>query len=317
MSRLSLAVALAVLLLLPAAAPAKPKPKPAKPVLIGIADQKAEPFTDPLFRSLGIRHARRAVAWDALRHAWQVDELDRWMFATWVGGVQPLVTFARSRIDRRRHVLPSPAQFRSAVRAFRKRYPFVRHFVAWNESNHYGEPTGRRPEKAARLYRVLKAECRGCQVAAADLLEQRNMVPWVRRFVKAARHQPRYWGLHNYLGANRFSVKQTEELLAATKGEIWLTEVGGLVRRNNGSRTKLPQGVAHATRVTRFIFDRLVPLSPRITRVYLYHWNARATDTSWDSGLVDAKGRPRPALTVVKKALRKQPGKRPGKQPKR
>jgi len=49
----------------------------------------------------------------------------------------------------------------------------------------------------------------------------------------------------------------------------------------------------------RWVFDKLVPLSRRITRVYLYHWNAVSGD-NWDSGLVDPRGRSRPALRVLR-----------------
>jgi hypothetical protein len=50
------------------------------------------------------------------------------------------------------------------------------------------------------------------------------------------------------------------------------------------------------------VFDKLVPLSRRITRVYLYHWSAVRGD-SWDSGLIDARGKARPALRVLRGEL--------------
>src|SRR5213075_321225 len=63
------------------------------PVVLGIADQKAEFLTDPAFLGLGLRHARIAVAWDALKSDWQRAELETWMSAAQAAGVQPLVTF--------------------------------------------------------------------------------------------------------------------------------------------------------------------------------------------------------------------------------
>ena len=48
-----------------------------------------------------------------------------------------------------------------------------------------------------------------------------------------------------------------------------------------------PESAAHAAMATRWVFEKLVPLSRRITRVYLYQWNA-AKGENWDSGLVNA-----------------------------
>ena len=60
-------------------------------------------------------------------------------------------------------------------------------------------------------------------------------------------------------------------------------------------------------KVTKNIF-RLASLSPRITRVYYYHWRSPGTPQSakkstWDAGLVTANGVARPALFAVAKAL--------------
>ncbi len=36
-------------------------------------------------------------------------------------------------------------------------------------------------------------------------------------------------------------------------------------------------------------------VSPRLERIYVYHWRAAAGNNLFDSGLLDAQGRPRPA----------------------
>ena len=274
---------------------------------IGIADQKADVFADQRFRGLGMRHARRSVAWDALLYDWQVRDIDTWLRAARRAGVTPLITFARSRVAERRHLVPPPAQMQRAFRAFRARWPWVKDFAASNESNHYGEPTGRRPQLAARYYLAMKRSCPSCRILAADLLDFPNMVSWVRQFVKHAKEQPRYWGLHNYLSANRFQLARTRELLLATTGEVWLTEVGGLVKRrteDQAGKAKLKEGRQHAAQVTRFIFQRLARLSPRIKRVYVYHWNSSSPADTWDSALVGHDGRPRPAFNVLASVMR-------------
>jgi hypothetical protein len=273
-------------------------------VAVGIADQKAEAFSDPRLRGLGIRHARRSVAWDALRFPDQTANLDAWMAGVRAAGAEPLLTFARSAGAARRHRPPGPNEFLVQFRRFRARYPDVRVYSAWNEANHCGEGTCRKPALVARYYAAIRRTCPGCKVLAADLLDQPNMVAWARAFRRAAKVEPRYWGLHNYVGANRFDPTRTVQLLREVDGEVWLTETGGLVARRNRSTTRLPQGTAHAAKVTRFIFDRLARLSPRVTRVYVYHWNSASAQATWDSGLVGPDGRRRPALAVVQRVVR-------------
>jgi hypothetical protein len=295
---------------LPAVGPAHAKPRaPLAPVTgplqatIGIADQKASLFADPRFGRLGLRHARRSVAWDTMRYDWQIADVDAWMAAARDAGVTPLITFARSRVDSRRHLVPTAEQIRQAFVAFRARYPWARDFVASNESNHFGEPTGRRPHLAAAYYKAMRRSCPSCRIAAATLLDYPNLVTWSQAFVRAAKEAPRYWAMHNYISANRFDVTRTRDFLTAVKGEVWITEVGGAVKRPRG-QAKFPEGTRHAAKVTRFIFEDLARLSPRIKRIYLYHWSSAGTHGIWDSGLVASDGRPRPAMTVFEQVLR-------------
>ena len=273
----------------------------------GIADQKASVFGDARFAGLGLRTARRSVAWDTMQYEWQVQDVDAWLQAARRAGVTPLITFARSRVGSRRHLVPTAAQVRREFVRFRKRWPWVREFVASNESNHFGEPTGRRPRLAAQYYKAMKSACPSCKIAAATLLDYPNMVAWARQFVKAAGHQPRYWALHNYISANRFDLARTRNLLLAIKGEIWLTEVGGMVANRTPARkgkAKLKQGSTHAAQVTSFIFKKVARLSPRIRRIYLYHWSSDGPRSTWDSGFVDHTGKPRPALGVLQRELK-------------
>jgi hypothetical protein len=273
-------------------------------VRIGIADQKAKAFDDARLQDLGVRYARRSVAWDALRFPDQVDDLDAWMAGVRLMGADPLITFARSR-DRpgRRARVPGPTEYLQMFKRFRKRYPDVKTFSAWNEANSCGTGTCNRPDLAARYYNTLRRNCPGCTIVAADLLDEPNMVSWTRRFRRAAHFEPRYWGLHDYLDANRLQTVRTTALLQAVPGEVWLTEVGGIVARRNHSPIPIPQGKAHAATAMRFIFDRLARLSPRVTRIYVYHWRSQTAHDSWDSALVGSDGVARPALAVLKRVL--------------
>ncbi|HVL31252.1 MAG TPA: hypothetical protein VM299_03395 [Solirubrobacteraceae bacterium] len=299
------ALRLGALLLLAAVVPASAAAAtPAQAdVIVGIADQKPDMFGDPRFAELGIGHVRRAVAWDAMTSDWQVAELDEWLDAAHEAGAEPLVSFTASRT--RKRSLPTPQRLKGELRRFRRRYPWVTTFATWNEPNHCGQPTCHRPRLVAGYYRALRRECPTCTILAPEVLDIPNMARWVRDFRTELGFSPKRWGLHNYVEANRFKMGRLRLLLRLTPGsELWLTETGGLVRRNNGSRTAIPEGARHAGDVTRYIFDEIVPRNPRVKRVYIYHWNAgpRRT-TTWDSGLLTYGGRERSAMFVLARVM--------------
>jgi hypothetical protein len=272
-------------------------------VEVGIADQKPDMFKDERFTTLGIRYARFSMAWDTLSSRWQTDELDAWMTNAQAAGVEPLITFQHSRTNRR--AKPTPAGLRLEFRKLRLRYPWATTFATWNEANLCGEPTCNRPSLAAGYYRALRKECPTCTILAPELLDMPNMVRWARDFRTALGFQPKIWGVHNYVEANRFKQTRLRRLLKAMPGsKVWLTETGGLVRRNNASTTDIPEGPRHAGEVTRYIFDRILTVNPQIERVYIYHWNAGPPTVTWDSGLINPSGGERAALFVLARVLR-------------
>jgi hypothetical protein len=289
--------------------PGKKKAKKTARVSIGIADQKADMFGDPRFRQLGMRIARRSIGWDTFQYDWQIQDVEDWLNRARAAGVTPLITFARSRINSKIHMTPTRAQVLTAFREFRRRWPWVREFVATNESN-LNPPGAKNPRLAALYYRDMRRACPTCRIAAATILETPNkkqLEGWIKSFIKAAKHRPKYWALHNYYGANKRSVSGTKRMLKATKsGQIWVTEVGGLVARrtaNFAGKLKMPEGLANATAATRFIFDRMLNVSPRITRVYLYHWNSSSNRDTWDSALIGPDGKARGGLAILQRRL--------------
>ena len=284
-------------------------PAGASAVVVGIGDQKPEMFGDPLFHDLGIRHARLAVSWDALRNDWEAQEVDTWLNGARLAGVQPLVAFWRSRVQKGKGRVPGPKRFAREFFRFRVRYPWVTTFATWNEANHSGSGTSERPELVADYYRVMRSICPRCTILAADVLDMRNMAWWIKRFQKRLGFRPRAWGLHNYIDANRMRTSGTRELLHLVRGQIWFTETGGVVSRHKKHKITFPESAGHAAKATRWLFDRLVPLSPRIKRVYIYHWSPAQTRVTWDSALLDKKGRPRPAWRVVRRVITQQAAK--------
>lgn len=271
-------------------------------VKVGIADQKAVVFADARLGALGLGYARRSVAWDTLKSPTATADLDAWVAGAQAIGAEPLLTFARSG-GRSGRKPPTSAAFLAQFRRFHARYPKIKTYSAWNEANHCGVGTCHHPALVAHYFDLIRRHCKGCKVVAADLLDQPNMVSWVRAFRHAAKVEPKYWGLHDYLDANRSQTKRTKALLHAVRGEVWLTEVGGLVARRNKSTIKLPQGKVHAANATRFIFDRIARVSSRVTRIYLYHWSSLTAHDTWDSAFIGSDGVARPALAVLRARL--------------
>jgi len=293
-----------LVLLLAAAAPAHAL----RPTLtVGIGDQKPGMFTDPRFAELGVRDARIVVPWDVRTIDWQLREVDEWMRAARRAGVRVLVTYSASRASGRRRVLPSPERFKHEFRWFRKRYRWATDYAVWNEPNHCGQPTCNRPRLVGAYYRKLRSACPGCTILPAELLDMPNMIRWTRELRRSLKVEPKVWGLHNYIDANRLSTSRTRALLATVKGEVWLTETGGLVARRNRRKETVgfTEGAAHAARVTRFVLDRIASADRRITRVYLYHWDTVSPQDSWDSALIGPAG-PRPAFDVLEQLLARQ-----------
>jgi hypothetical protein len=268
---------------------------------IGIADQKPDMFTDARFLASDLHYARRAIPWDALTSPTQTAALDAWLAGARDAHVNPLLSFTHSSTDRRR--LPTPERLLYEFRRLRARYPWVSDYASWNEANHCGEPTCHRPALVAAYWRKLTGECPACRILAAEVLDMPNMTSWVKAFRRAAKVEPRYWGIHNYLDANRLRTTGTRRLLKTVTGQVWFTETGGIVSRSNRRKVTFPESAEHAATATRFLFDDLIPLSRRITRVYLYHWNSSPGPSTWDSGLIGPTGKPRPAYRVLQRVL--------------
>ena len=279
-------------------------PSAAHAYTIGVSDQKTGMWQDPRFRELGLSQVRILMAYDAVLKG-RFGRYDDWMAAAKARNADVLVTIDRSASSYRR--MPTLRQYRRVVQAILHRYPFVRTMAAWNEANHKKQPTFRKPKRAAQYFNILHALCTNrCVTVAADVLDSENMLPWLARFKRYARHA-HTWGLHSYVDANRFRplrATATRQLLRAVSGHVWLTETGGIVRFGKSYRGGR-KGEQRAARALRRTF-RIARSSPRIERVYLYHWDAERHFKTWDSAFVAANGRARPALDVLRAEVNRQ-----------
>jgi hypothetical protein len=295
-----------VAVLAPAAAHAR--------ALVGIGDQKAAMFSDPRLAWLHIQRARLVVSWNVVRTPRERVLVDAWLADARRAGIEPLVAFGHAWDARHRKILPSVRAYRQAIAAFRARYLWVRVYTPWNEANHCSQPTCRRPERAAAYYVALRRACPRCEVVAADVLDQPNMVRWLRAFRRALPRgmAPTLWGLHNYLDANRLRSTGTRRLLRAVPGRVWFTETGGVMsRRHYRDKIAFEESPAHAAKATAWIL-RLAARLPRVRRVYFYQWNATSATQVWDSGFIGPYGEPRAAFAVLARARGRNPARAPG-----
>ena len=228
----------------------------------------------------------------------QTAQLDAWLAGARAATSSRCVLHALER-------QPPPAAVAERLlyefRRFRARYPWVTDYASWNEANHCGEPTCHRPDLVAAYWRaahrvpdVPDPRRRGPRHAQHDLVGQ-----GLRR---AAKVEPRYWGIHNYIDANRLRTTARAGCSRRSRARSGSPRPAASSRARTAGGT-FPESAEHAAMATRFLFDALVPLSRRITRVYLYHWNSEPGPKTWDSGLIGPTGKPRPAYRVLQRVL--------------
>ncbi len=253
-------------------------------------------FGDKRYAALGVKHVRLVVPYDAPRVALERDLVTVWLAGAKRTGSEPFITFGHSRSTPKK--LPSVKEYRTMLRSFRRLFPEVQVYAPWNEINHNSQPTVNAPKRAAQYYNAMKAECPACTVLAGDVLDQRGMVRYLRAYQQHLEGAPKIWGLHNYSDTNRFRSTGLREMLAAVKGEIWLTETGGLVQFGRN----FPRDEQRAARATAYAIKQARD-NERVGRIYLYNWTGSDPKARFDAGLVAPDGRARPAFDVLRKAL--------------
>jgi PKD repeat protein/plastocyanin len=268
---------------------------------VGISDNQAGTFDDPNFQVLKLRYARLVTPWNSIFT--EPERLDAWLSGARAHRIRPLVSFEHTRgqaCPGRHCVGPSVSQYRRAWNAFHRKYPWVRDISPWNEVNSATQPTGKRPDRAASYYNVVRARCRGCTIVAADLLDASNIRRYVAAFLARAKGKPRLWGLHNYTDTNRFRSRGTNALLQTVRGTVWLTETGGVVRFvTQKGVVALPKSESRARKAIDYMFRLAEANAKRIKRIYVYQWKVNNPFDRFDAGIVRPDGTPRPSYNVL------------------
>jgi len=297
-TRLALTLILVLALLGTAQAHARPT--------IAMSDNVTATLLDKRFQATGIKQVRKLVPYDDVANGGRrLAELDAWFATAQAQGIEPLVSFYRSYRGKKR--LPTVAGYRKHFRAFRTRYPWVRHFSTFNEANFpAAQPTGNFPKRTAQFYRAARKECSGgrCLVLTNDFRADgsKHAARWLKVFKRHMGPGPHTWGLVSHPDINRLSTKRTREFLRKTRGNVWAVEAGAVNFFGRGFRPNIKR----QTKAMRFLMTRYPRVSRRLKRMYVYHWRAAKGDKLWDSGLLSASGKRRPAYFIFFKALGKK-----------
>ena len=323
-----LLIAASFALSIPSSASAASLPK------LGVADNNLSTVTDPRFQAFGIKYLRVTIPWNvylkpnsgtARRFNQTIDDAQR-------QGIRVLGSFTLGSFKsrRKRLALVGLKSYTKAFKRFRKRQKDVKEFIPWNEQNHRFMPTRTRrgSKRAALYYRAVKRNCRRCTVLGATVLDEKNVVSYLKRYKRQLRQlrikQPRIWGLHAYKGVEKGSTKPVRRMLRTVRGKVWIVESGGHYKHSGRKPKVRPNGQRQA-RQDRFLFNRIANnpgLRRRIRRIYIYNW-AQVSRNTWDSALIGPDYAPggttpisglklRPAFFVVQSEAKKRGLLRPG-----
>lgn len=284
-------------------------PAGAGAVVIGIGDSNAAMFWNPNFTALGITTARDIVPWDVMTR--RADRGDLANFRFWLSQaeaahVTPLISFGADFTNPAANYVPTVRQYKTAVQAFLKAFPQIKDYTAWNEPDFSYRSLARKPTLAANYFNTLYTLCHRCTVLAGDVYlpasgtayidhAAATLRPWLRAYIKGIHHRPAGWALHDYTEIRGRNTSQLRILMSMTSGPIWLDETGGVLRRGHWKYRN--QSAAAAARDEQYLLS-LTRRYHRIARIYHYQWQSNPK-AGWDSGLLAANGRPRPAYTVL------------------
>ena len=278
---------------------ASASPAGAAPV-IGVGEQRGQIFSDPPWTELGLRDTRLVVSWDVASIPFERADVDGYLAAAEAAGARVMVTFGHSRARSRAKQLPSVARYRRAFLASsagasprcRRSWPGTRPTTAPSRP-----ATGRSARRA-----LLRRDPPHCPAAASwpRTSWTRDWCRWAARFRRAAGHRRGSGGCTTTSTPTASAPRAPGRCSATVQGDVWFTETGGLVERQQRLDGPPARLEAHAAKATDWRARPARELSPRIKRVYLYHWRpAPEPFPTWDSALLDREGRPRLAYDVL------------------
>jgi hypothetical protein len=276
---------------------------------LGVSDQQASTFTNPLFDALKFRAARYIAPYDVMSSPADLAAMQAWIAGAQAKNQRVLIHFERSHRSGRQRRLPSVAEYRREITKFHAAFPTVREIGVWNEANRCqsrsrvaGQPTCGKEQRLASYFKAARSVFNqpGTRIVALDVLDEQNVnrtVNTIRRFRRFAGSRATILGFHNYSDTNRFSTTRTRRVLGAWRGQVWLTETGGIVKLGRSFRTS----TSRAARALGCMFS-LAKSNSRIARLYVYQFNpAHSASDDFDAGLINRDGSRRPGYRIVQR----------------
>ena len=307
---LTILSAVAALALLPGAAEARIN------IRVGIGDQQAAMFDNPHFQRAKFKRVRYFIPWNVVDNGGQLAAADAYVRRARRSGVRVFLHVSSHDLRIKQAALPSVSAYHTKVRRMVRHFRRlgVREFGAWNEINHASQPTYRSPKRAAQyfkvMYRLVKRGCRSCTVVALDVLDQRGVERYMRRWYRSLsrtwRSRARTVGIHNYGDVNRRRTRYTRNIIRTARrynrrSRIWFTETGGIVKFGRS----FPCNTTRAKNRLRQMF-RLAKRYRRsgVQRVYIYNWTGAGCGARFDAGLTSPNGSPRSGYHYLRRALK-------------
>jgi hypothetical protein len=279
-------------------------------VRVGIGDQSAALFDDSAFGRAKVKRVRYFIPWNAIEHPAVRLAARTYVRRARSAGISVLMHISTEDLRVGHGALPTPSQYRHTVgrlvRYLRKEG--VREWGVWNEANHRSQPTSRSPRRAAQYFREMRRICHGCRILALDVLDQRGVESYIKRFYAELSdyhdRQARFIGIHNYSDVNRRRSTGTRAIMSRVRRythapRFWLTETGGLV----GFGRSFPCNETRAAHRTSYLFGLVRRYRRSIQRVYVYNWFGTDCRSRFDAGLVDRDGATRPAYATFRREL--------------
>jgi hypothetical protein len=294
-------------------------PSASSAATVGVSDQQAGTFTNPLFAPLKLKVARYIAPYDVTSEPRQRADFEAWLTAAKAAHQTVLISFEHSRTSTKYNKAPSVATYTKALTSFKKKYGKSFDVTPWNEVNvcqakgrQEGQPskicksaTG--PKLVAQYYSAARKVFSGRKVTAIDILDGSSVggaISYLRKFKKYVKGTPTYWGIHNYSDTNRGSYSRTSRLIKEIgnkKAQIWLTETGGQLRLRGvyagGSEAAAERKAATALKCMFSMPKKY----KQITRLYVYQFNGAPTTNDFDAGLINVDNTVRKGYAVVQK----------------
>lgn len=279
-------------------------------VRVGIGDQNVAMFDHSEFKALKIKRVRYFIRWDAIRRPDDLRNADAYVAAARRNKVSVLLHISSDDLTRKKAKLPKLSRYRSDVTRLVKRYrkKGVREFGARNEANHDSQATWRSPKRAADEFKIVRRACKGCTIVALDVLDQKGVERYMRRFYAALGSYRRYAtivGIHNYSDINRKRTRGTKSIIRTAKrynrrSQFWLTETGGVVSFGRN----FPYNEKRAANRLQYLFTTTKKMRRDIKRLYIYNWTGAPAGARFDAGVTGPNGEARPALATLKKNIK-------------